>query len=553
MNMKIENEITVAIYARYSTDLQNDRSIEDQVRDCKNHAQTQGWKVVKVYSDAAVSGSTLFRPSIQELLADASKGKFQVVLAEALDRVSRDLGDTANLHRHLAFHNVRLVTLTELDITTMHMAFKGAMNAQFLTDLAVKIRRGQRGSVAKGLFPAGLSYGYEVVREFDAQGEPVRGKRRIKEAQAEVIRQVFTEYVGGMSPYEIVRRLNAKGIPSARGGAWNVSSLVGHRKRKVGLFHNELYAGRLIYNRVRMVKDPTTGKRLSRENPSSAWSVFEVPDLRIIDQITWENAQAMIMRNGGGPLSRHARRPKHLLSGLITCADCKGSMIGAGRKSLICSNAHSKRTCASGNKVNREALERGVLEHLRELLAHPDALAEFVKAYQAEASKHRKADAGRLRTAQAELNEIKSKISRLVALVENGTSGSLDSVMGRLGDLELRKTELEIALKGAPRPITTFDANPQKIYLSRIADLQSSLVDDEEDRNSAISTVRSLVERITVYQPRTRTESTEVQLRGRLADFLGLGIPARQHKSVSDGRVYLVAEEGCATKFATTS
>ena len=81
----------VALYARYSTDNQREASIEDQLRLCREHAANEKWTVVECYSDAAISGASIIRrPGIQRLLADAQSGQFEVVLAEALDRLSRD-------------------------------------------------------------------------------------------------------------------------------------------------------------------------------------------------------------------------------------------------------------------------------------------------------------------------------------------------------------------------------------------------------------------------------------------------------------------------------
>jgi site-specific DNA recombinase len=78
------------IYARYSTDLQSASSIDDQVRLCRERIEQDGHELVQVYSDRAVSGASLVRPGIQLLMRDASRGAFDVVYAEALDRMSRD-------------------------------------------------------------------------------------------------------------------------------------------------------------------------------------------------------------------------------------------------------------------------------------------------------------------------------------------------------------------------------------------------------------------------------------------------------------------------------
>ncbi|GLO71901.1 hypothetical protein MACH17_34180 [Phaeobacter inhibens] len=80
----------VAIYARYSSELQTDTSIEDQIRICQARADAEGWQVVECYTDHAISGENLFRPGIQALLSAAPTGKFDLVVSEALDRISRD-------------------------------------------------------------------------------------------------------------------------------------------------------------------------------------------------------------------------------------------------------------------------------------------------------------------------------------------------------------------------------------------------------------------------------------------------------------------------------
>jgi len=87
----------VAIYARYSSDNQRDASIADQMRVCRAFAERQGWTIAREYSDHAVSGATLLRSGFQSLMRDALNRRFDVVLAESLDRFSRDQEDTAGL------------------------------------------------------------------------------------------------------------------------------------------------------------------------------------------------------------------------------------------------------------------------------------------------------------------------------------------------------------------------------------------------------------------------------------------------------------------------
>jgi site-specific DNA recombinase len=147
-----------AIYARYSSDLQSSASIEDQVRECQARAVQLGFEIVETYADAAISGSHLLnRPAINSLLRDAARGAFDVVLAEALDRLSRNLGDIAKLFEKLTHYGVRIVTIAEGEITELHVGLKGTMNALFLKDMAAKVRRGQRGRIEAGKATAGLA------------------------------------------------------------------------------------------------------------------------------------------------------------------------------------------------------------------------------------------------------------------------------------------------------------------------------------------------------------------------------------------------------------
>ena len=74
----------------------------------------------------------ILRPGIQALLEDARRGAFEIVVAEALDRVSRDQADVAVLYKHLKFSGVMIVTLAEGEVSELHVGLKGTMNALFL-------------------------------------------------------------------------------------------------------------------------------------------------------------------------------------------------------------------------------------------------------------------------------------------------------------------------------------------------------------------------------------------------------------------------------------
>ena len=179
----------VAIYARYSSDNQRDASIDDQARQCRKRIMNEGWSLTEVYSDRAISGASTLRPGYQKMLEDARLGAFDILVAEALDRLSRDQEDIAGLYKQLSFAGVQIITLSEGEINELHVGLKGTMNALFLKDLAQKTRRGLEGRVRQGKSGGGNAYGYNVVKKVDAAGEPIRGERKINEAEATIVRR----------------------------------------------------------------------------------------------------------------------------------------------------------------------------------------------------------------------------------------------------------------------------------------------------------------------------------------------------------------------------
>lgn len=221
----------VAIYARYSSDAQSEQSIEDQVRICRARAVREGWQVVDVYADYAISGATAGRPRFQQLITDARAGRFEVILAEALDRISRDQEHIAGFHKQTSFAGVRVVTIAEGDISELHVGLKGTMSALFLKDLAQKTHRGLEGRVRAGRSGGGLSFGYRVLRGLRPDGTPITGEVEIAPEQSRIVRRIFAAYASGQSPRSIAKQLNADGVPGPRGGKWTASLLLGGAAR----------------------------------------------------------------------------------------------------------------------------------------------------------------------------------------------------------------------------------------------------------------------------------------------------------------------------------
>ena len=308
----------VAIYARYSSELQQERSIDDQFALCRDFATHRNWTVTSTYADRAVSGASIHgRYEFQRMVEDASDRRFDVVLAEDIDRLARNQADGARLFERLAFLGIPVWTVADGETNEMHWGLKGTMSALFLKTHALKVRRGQAGRVRAGKIPGGLSYGYRVVRKTDATGELVRGERQIVEAEAEVVQRIFRDTIAGLTAREIAAALNREGVPAPRGGSWNASTINGSKKRGNGILRQHLYAGRLVWNRQHFVKNPDTGKRITRVNANDELLFADVPQLRIIDEADWQRVQKIMAGKSSGDAAPAKRKSPHLFTGLM--------------------------------------------------------------------------------------------------------------------------------------------------------------------------------------------------------------------------------------------
>ncbi len=513
-----------AIYARYSSDNQRDASIEDQIRICRGLIERSGWIPVQVYSDRAISGATVLRPAYQKLLADARTGAFDVVVAEALDRLSRDLADVANLYKQLQFLSIKLVTLAEGEISELHVGLKGTMNALYLKDLAQKTRRGLEGRVRQGRSGGGLCYGYDVVREVDGNGEAVRGKRRINEAEAEVVRQIFQDYANGRSPKAIALALNENGVPSPRARGWGPSTINGNRERGTGILNNELYSGRLVWNRLTYRKDPQSGKRISRINPESDWVVREVPELRILPDALWSAVKA---RQAGlkarkRPVGPEAgfwdrRRPRFLLSGLIKCGVCGGGYSKISANLFGCSTHRNKGTCSNDLNIRRDLLEATILSGLKTRLMAPELVKEFADTFIAEVNSLRKTAASHRDRLDAELVATKKRIRTVVTAITDGAPPkTLVEELRRLEEVQARLEQEISAEPHEPQPL--IHPNMSEIYRRRVENLHNLLI-DPASKDEASEIIRSLIDRI-VLSP--MNGELQIDLHGELAAILNL-------------------------------
>ena len=493
----------VALYARYSSDNQRDALITDQLRMCRLRAEKEGWTVVEEYTDHSISGASMIqRPGIQALVMDSTRGRFDMVLAEALDRISRDQEDIAGIYKRMRYADVMMFTLSEGEISELHVGLKGTMNALFLKDLADKTRRGLRGRVEDGKSGGGLCYGYDVVKKFDDRGEAVRGDRTINETEAGIVRRVFNDYLDGKSSRAIAMALNREGVAGPQGREWGPSTIHGNPKRGTGILNNEMYIGKLVWNRLRYIKDPDTGRRVSRLNPESEWVVQEVPELRIIPEDVWAAVKERQNRLAYEPKAETTtnfmndrRRPKHLFAGLVKCGCCGGGYSMISKDLLGCATARNKGTCDNRLNIRRDALEASILNGLRQHLMEPALFKEFCTEFTKEVNRLRIERGADLEGWKRELERVDKELDKIVDAIMQGFP--LSKLKDKSEKLEARKAELTEKLANADEPPPLLHPNMATLYAQRIGQLYEHL-QDEDDRARAAETFRSLVDQVTL-------------------------------------------------------
>jgi site-specific DNA recombinase len=490
-----------AIYARYSSDLQNANSIDDQLRLCRERVAQLGGTVAGVYTDAAISGASILnRPGLQQLLEDARAGLFDRVMAEALDRLSRDQEDVAGIFKRLAYGDIGIFTLSEGEVSELHIGLKGTMNALFLKDLAAKVKRGQRGCLESGRIPGGLCYGYRVALAVNGS-QVERGRREIIAEEAKIIRRIFKEYARGLSPRRIAHRLNAQGVPGPRGGRWTASAISGNRARRNGLLYNEMYIGRVVYNRNSFRKDPETGKRVARLNAEKEWKIFEAPALRILSDKEWQAAQDL--RRVVNYQPSNAKRPKHILSGLLKCGVCGGAYTLGSADRFRCTvhRESGNAACTNSRTIPPAVLENRLFTGLETRFLGADAFAHYVKIYREERARLR-ADADRKESTRVrDLNSLNLKINRIVSAIADGTD--TPALRLQLKDMEARAADLRRVPQGESN-VVDLHPNIAEVYRTKLAELRAAMNQGEESRAVVARAMRSILTEVRITPEKKR-------------------------------------------------
>ncbi|MGB3409309.1 MAG: recombinase zinc beta ribbon domain-containing protein [Jannaschia sp.] len=325
-----------------------------------------------------------------------------------------------------------------------------------------------------------------------------------------------------------------------------MSTIYGNWRRGTGILNNELYLGRLIWNRQRFIKDPDTGKRQARMNPPEAWITEDVPGLRIIPDDLWQRVKARqrstrseVISNGVIH-SERARRPKHLFSGLLTCGHCGGGFTVVGKAYYGCANARNKGTCDNRMTITRTDLEARVLGGLKDQLLHPDLIAEFARAYQEEFNRLAGTVKQDRAKAERDLATVTRQIDKIVEAIAEGMFHP--SMKAKMDDLEARKAALDDETKATSfeEPILLHPGLAD-VYRGKVAKLAEAL-NAPNTKSEAAEILRSLLSDIRLTPDGGKMC---IELVGELAGLLTLGKNKNARSTAAaGGSVTMVAGVG---------
>lgn len=512
------------VYARYSSQLQNSRSIEDQIAVCRERADREGWTIVEVYTDYAISGAAGMgegqRPGLNAMLRAIDAGGIDQILTESTDRIARHQGDAFAIRERIQFAGARIFTLMDGEVDDITGTIKGLMDARFRKDLGARVKRGQRGAVQQGRAAAGIAYGYARANRLDERGELIRGLRVVDADQAAIVVRIFEEYASGRSPKAIAAGLNSEGVPAPRGATWRMTTISGDRKRQNGMLNNRLYIGELIINRTSKVVNPTTRRTVIRPNAETEWIAQAVPTLRIIDDALWAKAQAVKESLQGVPFDQ-ARRPKHLLSGLGLCAVCGGGWVKYNSDQWGCGRYRDGRGCSNSRSISTKQYEKRVLAGLQDELLHPDLVASYVRAWHVENARRTQVTTRERGKMERRHDEAARRVDRLIEAIACGAD-DFREIRDVLAKARAERDQLKAQLGDLDAlPVIALHPGLADDYRRQVAALHEALGDNEASRLEAVPRLRSLIDRVELA-PHPSGRGVSVTIAGRLDEIVRL-------------------------------
>ena len=425
----------VALYARVSSDRQDvDLSVAAQLRALRDYAEKNNYVVAREYVDEAESGRVADRPEFRKMLdaATAADAPFEQILVWKFSRFTRKREHAVAFKSMLRRRGVRVVSITEHadDSPTGKLmeAIIESVDEFYSANLAEEVTRGMREAASRGFWVSTYApYGYRKVRVQDGAKE--RPKLELDPPADAVVRRVFDMVLAGRSVLDIVRTLNDEGIPTRNGGRWLKNTV--H-----GMLTNESYSGTLVWGKRTKSKAPPV--RVDGAVPA------------IVSREEFERVQGLLKERA--PKVVHPRRASspYLLSGLVKCESCGRALTAAEAKSgkytyYVCQSLikTGKEACATP-RLNAKRFEETIIGQLRDHVLTESNIRDLVRMLDEEMDGVAHEQRQKLESIEAELEDVRRRMSRVWQIVEN-TDLEMADASERIKEHRERQQLLEVA------------------------------------------------------------------------------------------------------------
>ena len=485
-----------AIYARYSSENQSEKSIDDQVRVCKNYCKEHEITVSDehIYVDEALSGSLLNRPSLQALDKAAENKEFEAVLVDDLSRLSRSNHQMLTLVLKFNYYQVKLISVSDGIVTDdenskLGIQMRGLINELYLDDLRKKTSRGLEGQKLRGFSAGENVYGYctnpvgELKLNRKGQAKYEGMVHKINPEEAEIVKRIFKEFSEGKSSHKIAILLNEEKIPTKKKmrGGWDYSTIS-------RMIRNEKYIGKWNWRKTKNVRDPMTGKKKSVLRPEKDRVLIFREDLIIIDKETWEKTQKRLQElKGTWPVSAKKKNfyqqksyihtsPNYLFSGLMKCKACGAAIVlisGKGTGYYGCYNA-KKKTCNNTLLIPRKRVEETIIKELRDNILTADNLEYVYKKVEKLAAEGFNEVPELVKKKRAQYEKIQQDIQNYLKFIQLGNLSK--AVAGALDEAEKKNEELTQEIGSLEfQKANSFKAPPKEWINYRLENLRETL------------------------------------------------------------------------------
>lgn len=498
-------------YGRHSSEMQNEKSSDDQLEVARTLASRQGWTIKQEFTDESRSGRTSRnRPGFNKMIDLAIAGHAQFIIVEDISRLMRNSAEMQVCAQRLKESGVVIVTATGAVIDGLELAIRASMAQEQAEEHGRRVRRGHRATANRGRLIGGVAYGYRVRQAsarqqgFEARknGDGGTDLNREKDPdEAALVLSIYEDFVGGLSTEQICQKLNRDGVPGPGGGLWRTNALTGNRQLGTGILRSSIYRGSPVGLRTVSTFVPSKGR--TKVSAADKVDHIEMHDesLRIVSDELWSDAQARLSEMSvkkGRP--HEARRPTYTLSGKVFCGDCGHGfpILGANHG---CNGRKMGIICRNRRRISRRELETAVFTGLAERLLRPHILEIYLKEYRSQlaavAAGYEARQAGLRKT----LRQLQDKEENLMAQMEAGASGYTRSRLNeRLNDIGPQIEQLQRQL-AVPRPdqdhLLEADAIVERMQIL-IGELGDAAAGD--DRAAAITRdlLRSMIDKVTV-------------------------------------------------------